>query len=191
MMQSQSKRSPQDCVVCRCSQLWVRVMQTGSMATPRFDVVGGGILHGSYDAILLSTDLEPDDAVAIKALAPRLRGLPLLAVVGEGDADGKCEMMAHLLASYGLDAHATVVQGSLSKVHFPPTALGAFAAAAPSAASVLDKHTPAELEACVERFLMDHNAPFALLLKPPHELLGVSATALGRTVGTFYGSFNF
>ena len=78
-----------------------------------FDV-SAGCSKGSYDGVILSTDLEPDDAIAIAALAPRLRGVPLLCVVGEASVD-KRMMMQEMLASVGLDDGA-VVEGDGARV---------------------------------------------------------------------------
>ena len=50
-------------------------------------IVKSGCSKGEFDGVILSTDLEPDDAIAISALAPKLRGVPLLCVVGEGRVD--------------------------------------------------------------------------------------------------------
>ena len=52
---------------------------------PTFDVAAGH-LQGRYDGVLLSTDLEPDDALAIKALAPRAYRKCHALTEGEGPA---------------------------------------------------------------------------------------------------------
>lgn len=151
--------------------------------------VHGGELAGSYDAVLLSTDLEADDAVAIRALAPRLRGVPILVVVGEGDKD-KRQFVSDLLASYDLDRTAEIVQGRRSATPFPEALLSAYRGERPSAAKIFDPCSDEEVAARVVAFLSAHAAPFALLLKPPHELLNAPVAVLGRTVGALYGSFN-
>ena len=70
---------------------------------------------------------EPDDAIALKALAPRLRGVPLLVVLGEGDRSKAA--MASGLAAYGLDGGPTrVVQGRPSSSPYPASAIAAYAA---------------------------------------------------------------
>lgn len=165
-------------------------------AVPGRFTVPSGVCAGEYDAVLISTDLEPDDGAALKALAPQLQGLPLLVVVGEGHTDGKPAMVASLLARYGLDAHATIIQGMRSTVPYPAAALVAFddAAAPLPAATVLSTDTVQErggVGRIVEDFLRAHTSPFALLLKPPHELLGLPADALRRASAAAYGSFNF
>jgi len=158
-------------------------------------VVRTGFAAGTYDAVLLSTDLEPDDVAAIKVLAPRWRGVPMLVVVGEGDTDGKVEMMAQMLASYGIGASATVVQGQASKEAYPAAALAAFApaggACGSSVAEPVRSAPGAGATALSEAFLRQHAAPLAVILKPPHEFLGVPPDALGRAVAVAYGSFNF
>ena len=63
--------------------------------------------------------------------------------------------------------------------------------AAPPKATIAAAGGDDQAAAAVQQFLLKHSAPFALVLKPPHELLGVSPDALSRTVGAAYGSFNF
>ena len=58
-----------------------------------------GLLRGTYDAVILSTDLEPDDIVAIRALSEKLRGVNLLVVVGEGFR-GCCVLSLAAFASF-------------------------------------------------------------------------------------------
>ena len=149
-----------------------------SSSLPAF-VVPSGPCAGSYDGVLISTDLEPDDAIALKALAPRLRGVPLLVVLGEGDRS-KAAMASGLLAAYGLDGGPTrVVQGRPSSSPYPASAIAAYAplAAASSAEVVADGNAPAagEPRRAVVDFLSTCERPFALLLKPPHELVGLPA----------------
>ena len=152
-----------------------------------------GILAGSYDAVLLSTDLEPDDAIAIIALAQRLRGVPLLVVLGEGAAD-KRTMAAELLKSCDLDdERVVVVQGKRSTAALPSGVTDAYNESAGGRAHRCKLH-PDEGEAIVpklvEEFLRAHAAPFALLLKPPHELLAAPVELLRKTRAALYGSFN-
>jgi len=149
--------------------------------------VPSGHLAGHYDAVYLSTDLESDDIVAIKALAPKLRGVPLFIVVGEGNVDGKCKMAAEMCAFYGIDEYATIVDGHRSEEKFPVGALSAFCGSTNSKATILQGDASKESEA----FLRRYTAPLAIILKPPHELLGASAEVLGRTAAAAYGSFNF
>lgn len=156
-------------------------------------MVPSGPLAGSYDAVLLLTDLEPDDAAAIKALAPRLRGVPLLALLGEGNTDGKSSLMANILDYYGLDMHAQIVQGRCSEAPYPSDALKAYA---PTTNAVLRRASGSTLNlgdavSAAEAFVEAHAAPFAIILKPPHELFKISRRALARTAGAAYGSFNY
>ena len=80
--------------------------------------VAHGHLRGEYDSVLLSTDLEPDDVIAIKLLSRKLSGLPMLVVVGEGPSD-KRRIAARMLAKYGLSAR--IVQGMHSDQPYPTT----------------------------------------------------------------------
>jgi hypothetical protein len=148
-----------------------------------------GACAGSYDGVLVSTDLEPDDAIAIKLLAPRLRGVRLLVVLGEGDLD-KTQMASQMLAAYGLDESATIVQGRRSSVRYPVEAIDSFAdRGAPSSAQILPGGEEAAA-AATAAFLAECAAPFAWLLKPPFELLGAEPAILAKTVAALYGSFN-
>jgi hypothetical protein len=167
-----------------------------SVARPTKDrfVVKNGICAGEFDAVLLSTDLEPDDAIAIQMLAPHLRQVPLLVILGEGPVD-KRQMAAEMLAQFGLDKRARIVQGKRSKASWPDGVISCYAGGVTSNAVLVPLGTDdAECEAIARReasdFLQSHKAPFALLLKPPHELLGQPAGVLNRAVGALYGSFN-
>ena len=146
--------------------------------------VTNGHCAGSFDAVLLSTDLEPDDAVAIKALAPRLRDVPLLVVVGEGDTDGKPRMVRELLAQYGIAEKATIVQGRRSSTPYPPSALAAYMPSdTGSTARIMENLDAPALASMVQAFLLEHMAPFALLLKPPHEFIGKARDDAMRWTG--------
>ena len=162
-------------------------------------VVEHGACKGEYGRILLSTDLEPDDVLAIKLLAPRLRGMPLLVVLGEGDVD-KTKLCANMLAYYGLDgseAQSTlIIQGQLSKRKYPQSLLTAFPDNAGNCkilqqppSTDLNIHLKMEIEAFLRHGDTSHG-PFALLLKPPHEIQHIDAELLQRTGCAIYGSFN-
>eukprot|EP00416_Gambierdiscus_australes_P039761 CAMPEP_0171097440 /NCGR_PEP_ID=MMETSP0766_2-20121228/47546_1 /TAXON_ID=439317 /ORGANISM="Gambierdiscus australes, Strain CAWD 149" /LENGTH=395 /DNA_ID=CAMNT_0011556637 /DNA_START=1 /DNA_END=1188 /DNA_ORIENTATION=- len=162
--------------------------QGAGMTTVEAFSVPSGPLAGSYDAVLITTDIEPDDIVALKVLAPRLRGVELLVVVGEGDK-GKCQMAAEMLACYSIGGRATVVQSRRSKEQFPEGAMSAFHS------QVSGGVLPATFEeGAVDKcksFLTSHASPLALILKPPQEFLEISEETLGKTTAAAYGSFNF
>mmetsp|Transcript_36281 Transcript_36281/g.117296 ORF Transcript_36281/g.117296 Transcript_36281/m.117296 type:complete len:379 (+) Transcript_36281:139-1275(+) len=153
-----------------------------------FDVATG-CCKGSYDAVLISTDLEPDDALALSVLAPRLRGVPTLVVVGEAPVD-KRRMAAEILASYGIDSGVVVVQGKMSKVTFPNGVSEAYHNLAQPHSCTLREGGEAAVQQHVECFLQQHERPFALLLKPPHEFLSTPEPLLKKTKAALYGSFN-
>jgi len=138
--------------------------------------------------VLLSTDLEPDDVVAIKLLAPKLVGVPMLVVVGEGGPD-KCQFATQMLAAYGIGESVQVVQGKKSSETYPTDLLEIFAPEA-AASAMRPQIVSGEAAALTASFLASCRAPFALLLKPPHELNGVDAAVLGKTTAAVYGSFN-
>ena len=164
---------------------------------PRYFVVPTGPCAGTYDGVFISTDLEPDDAAALKVLAPRLAGTPLLVVVGEGDAPrgAKCVLAAEMLASYGLDDKATVVQGRGSGAVYPEAALHSYQIDGerprPHRATIVTEASEEEVAGKVAAFCDGCEAPFALLLKPPHEAMHIAAPVLRRVVAAAYGSFNF
>ena len=154
--------------------------------------IPSGHCAGSFDGVVISTDIEPDDAIALLALAPRLRGVPLLVIVGQGPVD-KCEMASEMLAGFGLDSCATVVQGQKSTASWPATVTACYHdnARTPQHAATIVPGEGADLVSSqLDAFLTKHEAPFALLLKPPHELLRTKPELLRRTVGAIYGSFN-
>jgi len=165
-------------------------------------VVFAGPHAGAYDAVYISTDLEPDDVVAIKALAPRLRRKPLFCVVGESTTD-KRNIMKDVLRHCGLHGRdSQVVNGRESRKKYPSFAVTVFQANSTAAStdrrlsSDQTEHTldydslRAECKQKLEAFLQKHSAPLAILLKPPHELRDLSASALQKTVAVAYGSFN-
>jgi len=151
-------------------------------------VVTTKLIAGAYDAVVISTDLEPDDIVAIRALSCKLQGVPLLVVVGEGDQDGKLSMAADILASCGL--RGSIVEGVRSSANFPLAALDAFS----SSSSAVQKHSKlldGLAQDGVAAFLAAYKAPLALLLKPPIEFAEVPPSLLAKTSAIAYGSFNF
>ena len=149
-----------------------------------------GVCAGTFDAVFISTDLEPDDLIAIKLLAPKLRGLPLLVVVGEGSLPDKRPSCARLLAAYGIDAQATIVQGRASEAAYPADLFDGYPMSTGQGKLEALNPTPRHVGSTVDTFLKQHANPFALLLKPPHELLDVSREGLQRTTCAIYGSFN-
>ena len=155
---------------------------------PKFTVPFGHC-KGTYDGVLLSTDLEPDDVIAIKLLAPKLIGVPTLVVVGQGP-DDKCKMAMQMLSAYGVGDTAHIVQGSTSGAKYPINLMRVFAESA-TAADSPQIQAGADAAALTSAFLTECKAPLAVLLKPPHELKGVDASLLGKTAAIGYGSFNW
>ena len=145
-----------------------------------------GICKGTYDRVFISTDLEPDDVVAIRLLAPELKGVPLFVVVGQGNVN-KVELAQRILASYDIDLQSTIImQGETSDKEFP---IDSFLQAFPS--THMRARTPeGDVTESINTFLREAQRPFALLLKPPYELLSVKDSLLNKTVAAIYGSFN-
>ena len=162
-----------------------------------FEVLNGP-LQGKYDAVYLSTDLEPDDVVAIKMLAPRLRCVPLLCVVGEHTID-KRSMMVDVLKHCGvLNAH--VVSGRRSQEVYPEGVDLAFQSTSRQNTARAPRFTERRLgnarmerDKCkehVDTFLQAYASPLAILLKPLHEVRNLSPALIAKTVAVAYGSFN-
>lgn len=132
------------------------------------------------------TDLEPDDVAALHLLAPVLRqpSGPLYFCVGEGNLD-KTAMMAALLAELQI-VGATVIAGAASKKTYPADFVRVFGATPePATADVLEAAARIEsIAGAAARHLM-------LVLKPPRELLHLSAALVAKTTVVAYGSFNF
>jgi len=153
-----------------------------------------------HDAMVVSTDCEPDDFLALKVVAKiqkereRLSNpLPLLIVVGEGKDVDKTSMMRDCAESLGLKC--TVVQGKQSSRDYPAGMLTAFGPISfPSAAPTISD--PARIVAaaeCVETvraFLANYQHPLYLMLKPCWELIGLDAALLAKTTLALYGGFN-
>ena len=171
------------------SSLAANTARRTSSSTGAFLTVTHGVCSGSYDAVFISTDLEPDDIIAIKLMAPRLRGLPLMVVVGEGNMDDKRHVCARMLAAYGLDANTTILQGATSAAPYPSDLFAGYPDSI-GACQLVPITSPAALGVHVGTFLRSHASPLALLLKPPHEMLAVAPEALRGTVCAAYGSFN-
>lgn len=159
-----------------------------TMRFPTFNVHCGHC-KGTYDGVLLSTDLEPDDVLAIKLLASKLKDVPMLVVIGEGNRD-KTQLAVSLLAAYGIGSSAKVVQGKKTGTTYPSTMLDVFLEAPSGASFTSATIIDGDAVARTTRFLETHNAPFALLLKPPRELTNIDAALLGKTAAAVYGSFN-
>ena len=162
-----------------------------SIASDDVFVVRSGQFAGSYDAVYISTDLEPDDVLAIKALAPRLQHVRLFCVVGEHALD-KRQMMMDILVHSGLARRAHVVSGRKSRMDYPA---GVEAAFSPEGSRVSDRlRTAGAEQPCaqqLEAFLQEAEHPLAILLKPMHELRDLAESTLRKTVAVAYGSFNF
>ena len=83
-----------------------------------------GICRGVYDGVLLCTDLEPDDILAIKALAPRLSNVKLFVLVGESNST-KITLAQNILDEYEITNYK-VYQGVSSNGEYPKELLKAF-----------------------------------------------------------------
>ena len=150
--------------------------------------IGAGPLAGRYDALLCLTDLETDDLLALRMLAPRCRSLPFHVVVGEGDQD-KATLASQILGQYGFE-DASVVRGVGSDRAYPADVLGAYGQAPRAAPIVAGLATDA-----IRRVLGEAESPLLVVLKPPLELLEMGqpgdAALLAKAGCVVYGSFNF
>jgi hypothetical protein len=114
----------------------------------------------------------------------------MLVVVGQGPSD-KTQLAVQMLAAYDIGSSARVVQGQTSEVPFPTQMIDLYASASSSSA-ILQPEIVAggDAAALTADFLARCSAPFALLLKPPHEMANLEKTILSKTTAAVYGSFN-
>ena len=156
-------------------------------------------------AVAVSTDLEPDDIVALFFLVRGMQRnasglLPILIVVGEGKVE-KATMMRSFAQNLSLEC--TVVQGSLSQRNYPSEMLNLFSTNAPNDASkvissALSARTETvktdydkECKKAMEQFLETYEHVLFLMIKPCWELFGISPNLLKKISLACYGSFNF
>lgn len=71
-----------------------------------------------YDSFLISTDLEPDDMVAIEIMSKVIHDKQVVFLVGEGDAHIKTIRMKHYIEEFGFK-NATILTGMDSRKKFP------------------------------------------------------------------------
>lgn len=145
--------------------------------------------HSKHSSVLILTDLEPDDILALKMLSKRLRDVQVLAIVGESK-ENKYLLATQIFQSYGYK-NFQVLQGKHSTKDFPRN-IEAFGI--PSASLIPEQALKIDITATVETFLSDsladNNSPLIICLKPFWELLEVKVEILGRCVMLMYGSFN-
>lgn len=137
------------------------------------------------DLVVVSTDMEPDDLIALKQLAPVMKESPnLVVVVGEGKRS-KAAMARNLLDCLGI-SHAVVTDGQLSDKDYPDEMHTAF--------GPVEERFSIQAVECIRGKLETAKNPLFIVMKPPRELLVIAETAplllLGATV-VIYGSFNF
>jgi len=136
----------------------------------------------SHDALLVLTDLEPDDVLALYILLKKVdKTFPMLVIVGEGNIN-KTGMVTSLLNLMCFN-NFTVVQGSLN-LHkdFPEAACRVFGNTSPSP----DSNVSIE----IEEFLTKYDSPLIFGIKPFTELLDVNPDLLAKCVLALYGGFN-
>lgn len=174
-------------------------------------------LEISNKIIYLSTDLEPDDMMAIKLLAPKLQKCKqLYVVVGEhtlGNIKNKCYLFYYLAKLYGFDhtictstttGNPIIYTGHPTHEHklFPQTIFNQTITLEGTIAKPLTEHfadsidivdiTTTMTRDCLHKMLSNSNTIF-LLMKPPKEFFFPEKT-IGLTFNTnvalMYGSFN-
>lgn len=132
------------------------------------------------DAVLLLTDLEPDDVIALRMLknSKMVDDKELLVVVGEGNKS-KVQLAVNVLEFYKFTNY-TVLEGVNSNKDYPSSCLESYPVVQVNRTS---KET-------VEQFLTRHTMPVILCLKPPYELLDLDSSLLKKCQLSIYGSFN-
>lgn len=170
-------------------------------ATP-FNTV---ILPENYDCIIVSSDEEPDDAVAKYVL---MRGVmhhsspshALLWITGEG-RQSKLELIKDQADALGIQ-HCVFVQGRLSEREYPLELHGAFADRNPFRNTTADASLPVPAPAgaaadesnclsTLRSFLERYERPLFVMLKPCWELLEMPSELVAKVTLAAYGSFNF
>jgi len=142
-----------------------------------------------HDALLILTDLEPDDVLAIYILRKRLdAAFPILVVLGEGDLN-KTGMADGLFTQLGFTNFKTI-QGPYSNFEYysnyeyPNEAIHIFG-------DNVGKQFQANIYfEEIEKFLGEFVSPLILGIKPFTELLNVDPTVLSKCVLAMYGGFN-
>lgn len=141
------------------------------------------MLKSNFDSIVIMTDLEGDDAVAIKILAKRFSSIPTLVIVGEGNVD-KVALGRNIFGASGF-TNFTVVQGIKTTKEFPAGSLNSFPAFEPPHQGEHDEYATQ-----LVGFLEKHPETLILALKPIGELMQIDANLLSSTTLYFSGAFN-
>lgn len=147
------------------------------------------VLAGEYDLLVIATDLEPDDLLAMRFLADALRAASKCVVlVGEGNLSKRAICEA-LLKEIGVVAQ--VIEGQRSDKDFPLAMLRVFRGHPQGEQS---EQTPLEEgvnQLLLQTRLRDSSAPLVICLKPPRELLALTKDVQQKLTLVCYGSFNF
>lgn len=137
--------------------------------------------HGD-GSLVLFTDLEGDDAVAIKLLSVKYKNSPVLVIVGES-REHKTQLARDIFSHYGF-TNVTILQGLFTKKMFPSASLTAFSSIKWNIDTMF--YNPEK----INEFLEQHPEAVILALKPIVELLSVDLDRLANTTLCFSGSYN-
>lgn len=139
----------------------------------------------SHDALVILTDLEPDDVLAIGMLLKNVSSMiPLLVIVGEGNVD-KTAMGIDLIKKLG-HKNFKLFQGEKSEKEFPTLILDLFDG------SLRDKvDYDFNIKNVAEIFLSKSLSPLIFSIKSPREIMNIDRNLLGKSFLAQYGSFNF
>lgn len=140
------------------------------------------MLDDNIDCLIVMTELEPDDVLAIILLLRNLRRkLPILIVVGEGRVN-KVDMARCIVRDYEFKFQIEIVQGFYSDKDYPLEALEIYE-------TKINLSEPTAVETIIT-YLNIYKNPFILGIKPPRELLVIDRNLLSHVTLAQYGSFN-
>lgn len=147
------------------------------------------VIAGEHDLIVVETDLEPDDVLALRIMADVLRAaLKCVVVVGEGNLS-KRAMCEALLKEIGVTAQ--VIEGQRSDKDFPPALLRVFRGHPQGEQSELSPLEEGVNQLLLTTRVRDSEAPLFICMKPPRELLSLPRDLQEKVTVICYGSFNF
>jgi len=146
----------------------------------------------THDRVLILTDLEPDDVLAIRLLRKIIPdAVPILVVVGESNMD-KTSLAYNIFNKYGY-SNINVIRGKSSNKEYPKDALYSFEESNDKDVNVVNADNALVAASHITKFLGITDTeicPLIIAIKPLWELLYIDKNILLKCVMLLYGSFN-
>lgn len=140
----------------------------------------------THDSIVILTDLEPDDVLAIHILSKHVNlNIPILVIVGESKV-AKHDIGCGLMRNAGFN-NFRVIQGPNSSKDYP---IKIVTDLFQIDVKDVDLNSYDVFDSIVN-FLKLSESPFILAIKPFTELFNIDRDLLKKCVFAVYGSFNF